>query len=366
MNKDTIQKAATQFGNGVPVIEPLGDGLIHRTFKVTYTGSETCLVLQCINQRTFSQPENVILNYWQIYQYLEGYQHGIKIPALISTHQHKLFWIDEEDNFWRAFHFVKNSHSISIVQHEKDAYRAAQTFAALTKSLSGFDASGLYTILPDFHNLNVRYRQFEDAISQATIMRLLRSTHLISELRQRKKLVTFYDQLSDETNYPTRLMHHDCKISNILFDDNNSGVLGPVDLDTIMPGKFFSDIGDMVRTMACTVDENSTAWEDITIRGEYYLPVMCGYLDGLGNMLTQKEKDNLHYSGLLMIYMQALRFVTDFLKNDIYYQSSYPEQNLNRALNQFILLEQLEAFLKEKYHLPINYFESNVLLHLNQ
>ena len=46
--------------------------------------------------------------------------------------------------------------------------------------------------------------------------------------------------------------------------------------------------------------------------------------------------------------MQCIRFVTDFLNNDIYYQTSYPEQNLNRALNQLILLEKLEDFLQEE------------------
>ena len=333
-----------------PVIESLGSGLIHRTYKVYYPEGITPLVLQCLNQRTFTQPENIILNYRQLYHYLENNPGGTKIPALMPTHQNKFFWIDDEDNFWRASIFVNNAHSMSMAQNVKDAYSAARSFATLTKSLSGINPSELYAVLPDFHNLHVRYQQFEDAISQAHIMKLLRSTHLISELRQRKKLVTFYDQLVHETHYPTRLMHHDCKISNILFDENNREVLCPVDLDTIMPGKFFSDLGDMIRTMACTVDENSTAWEMITIRSDYYLAIICGYLDGIGSMLTAKEKENLHYSGLLMIYMQALRFVTDFLKNDIYYQTSYPEQNLNRALNQFILLEQLEEFLVKKYH----------------
>ena len=116
-----------------------------------------------------------------------------------------------------------------------------------------------------------------------------------------------------------------------------------------MPGKFFSDIGDSIRTMSCPEDENSVAWEAITIRSNYYFAIICGYLDGSGHILTNIEKENLHYSGLLMIYMQSLRFVTDFLNNDIYYKTSYPEQNLNRALNQFILLEQLEQFLEKQY-----------------
>lgn len=350
MKDTTIQKAAIQFGNGDPVIQPIGEGLVHRTSKVSFNNNAPSFVLQCINQRNFSQPENIIQNYELLYRFLEDRPGKIKIPALLRTHQNKLFWIDEEDNFWRATQFMNDSRTMPLAQNEKDAYLAAKSFAELTRSLTGLDPLALNIILPDFHNLKVRFEQFEQAISQATIMKLLRATHLISELRQRKNLLVFYNQLNDENNYPTRLMHHDCKIGNILFDEQTGTVQCPIDLDTVMPGKYFSDIGDIMRTMSCTVDENSTAWENITIRGEYYFAIVCGYLDGIGNMLTGKEKENLHYSGLLMIYMQALRFVTDFLNNDIYYKTTYPEQNLNRALNQFILLEQLEEFLGGKYH----------------
>lgn len=349
MNNETIQKAAIQFGNGSPVIEPIGEGQIHRTYKVSFAGDDNAMVLQCINQRTFSQPENIIQNYHILFDYLENKPGGIKIPAPLSTHQNKFFWRDAEGNFWRATRFIKNSHSLPAAQNKKDAYLAAKSFAGLTFALAGIDPLELNIILPEFHNLQACYQQFEDAISKATIMKLLRATHLISELRQRKKMVSFYNSLSDEKKFPTRLMHHDCKIGNILFDQNSRAVLGPVDLDTVMPGKFFSDIGDLIRTMSCPVDENSTAWGEITIRGDYYFAIICGYLDGSGNMLTNDEKESIHYSGLLLIYMQSLRFVTDFLNNDIHYITTYPEQNLNRALNQFILLEQLEEFLEKKY-----------------
>jgi hypothetical protein len=122
-----------------------------------------------------------------------------------------------------------------------------------------------------------------------------------------------------------------------------------------MPGKFFSDIGDMIRTMAGTVDENSTAWEEIDIRPGYYKAVLSGYLEATGDVFTSREKEDIHYSGALMIYMQSLRFVTDFLNNDIYYKTEYAEQNLNRALNQFILLEKLENFLLTTFNFSLVY-----------
>ena len=65
----------------------------------------------------------------------------------------------------------------------------------------------------------------------------------------------------------------------------------------------------------------------------------------MGKNLTRAEIKNIHQPGLLLTYMQCIRFVTDFLNNDIYYKTAYPEQNLNRALNQLILLEKLETFI---------------------
>ena len=113
---------------------------------------------------------------------------------------------------------------------------------------------------------------------------------------------------------------------------------------------FRSDIGDLIRTMACTEDENSVKWELIGIRKDLYRDIIEGYVSGIGKAFTESELQHIHHSGLLMIYMQCTRFLTDFLNNDIYYRTTYPEQNLNRALNQLILLEQLESVVASEYN----------------
>ncbi len=345
MNDTIIQKAAAQFGTGVPAVASLGEGLIHRTYKVNYTGSEP-VVLQCINRATFKQPENIINNYRLLEEYL-GSVGKKTIPALCKTHAGKYYWIDPEENFWRATHFINNSNAPSLPRNEQDVYTAAKCFASFTQSLNGLSADKLDIIIPQFHDLSFRYKQFEEAVRSAHISRLLKATHVISELRNHVQLVDFYKKVeSNDGDYPVRIMHHDCKISNILFDNTSGAVVCPVDLDTVMPGKYFSDLGDMIRTMACTEQENSTAWENISVKPGFYTAIVKGYTEGMGNDLTAEEKKNIHQSGLLLTYMQCLRFVTDFLNNDIYYKTTYPEQNLNRALNQLILLEQLESFIQ--------------------
>ena len=42
-----------------------------------------------------------------------------------------------------------------------------------------------------------------------------------------------------------------------------------------------------------------------------------------------------------MIYMQAIRFLTDYLNDDRYYGAKYPDHNLVRAINQTVLLQKL-------------------------
>jgi len=348
MNQAIVEKAAVQFGNGNPIVQLLGNGLINRTYKVDFTAGPS-IVLQCINQSTFPQPENIINNYRLIQDYLKK-TGGISIPELLKTKNNKYYWTDQEDNFWRATAFISNSCAVSIPQNTDEVFTAAKSFGAFTKSLSGLDPYTLAVIIPDFHNPGFRYQQFEDAVKKAAISRLLKSTHVISEIRDRTALVDFYTAMQDnETDFPTRIMHHDCKISNILFDAATGTVICPVDLDTVMPGKYFSDIGDMIRTMACTEEENSTAWELIDVKPAYYKAIIDGYMEGMGDSLTAAEKKNIHTAGLILTYMQCLRFVTDFLNNDVYYKTTYPEQNLNRALNQLILLEKLEAFIGSNY-----------------
>ena len=57
--------------------------------------------------------------------------------------------------------------------------------------------------------------------------------------------------------------------------------------------------------------------------------------------LSTEEKDHFIFAGKFMIYMQAIRFLADYLNNDTYYGSKYPGHNFVRAGNQIVLLQRL-------------------------
>ena len=57
--------------------------------------------------------------------------------------------------------------------------------------------------------------------------------------------------------------------------------------------------------------------------------------------LTAAEKAHFVYAGKFLIYMQALRFLADYINNDVYYGSKYEGHNFIRAKNQVVLLQRL-------------------------
>jgi hypothetical protein len=68
---------------------------------------------------------------------------------------------------------------------------------------------------------------------------------------------------------------------------------------------------------------------------------MSGYLSEMTEVLSPEEKSAILFAGKFILYMQALRFLSDYLHGSTYYPISYPEQNLIRSLNQFQLLQSI-------------------------
>jgi thiamine kinase-like enzyme len=329
-------------------VHALDGGLINHSYKITDSNSGESYLLQRINHHVFKKPENVQLNYQLLWKHLEAGSIDVYMPEpKYFPGGAELYW-DTDHNYWRVFEFIDHGKMFSNAETSGQARETAKTFALFTSAFHDFDVDLLKETIPDFHNLSVRYKQFEDSLKSEQHERIQKASLLIEELKSRIRYVDFYEVIIESDEFPKRVMHHDAKIANILFSKTNGKVICPVDFDTTMPGYFFSDLGDMIRSMACSHDEGSTDFKDISIRKEFYDAIVDGYLYVMNKYLTASEKKNIHYAGIIIIYMQALRFITDYLNGDIYYKTNYPEQNFDRAKNQLTLLQSLEQMLNNR------------------
>jgi hypothetical protein len=200
-----------------------------------------------------------------------------------------------------------------------------------------------------FHNLPSRIKAFQDALKNAE-NELLKSAK--EEVDKSLEMEFIVEETSSAlTGLPVRLNHNDTKLNNVLFSGEEVLV---IDLDTAMPGCVMFDFGDMVRTFTSPALEDEQDISKVKFRIEYFEALTKGYLEPLGTNLTRNEKESLFLGALYIIYEQALRFLTDYLKGNIYYKVNYEEHNLVRTRTQLKLLsdilkqrEQLQKIIKE-------------------
>ena len=140
---------------------------------------------------------------------------------------------------------------------------------------------------------------------------------------------------------PERVIHADPKISNILFTKDGEA-LSVIDLDTMMNSTLLYDFGDMMRSYCNLTDEDDATMVD-NFAPAIYDSVKEGFLSHLSSKLTSIELENLDYAAQVVIYIQAVRFLTDYLNNDVYYSTKYPEHNLDRTRNQVNLVKNVIA-----------------------
>ena len=142
-----------------------------------------------------------------------------------------------------------------------------------------------------------------------------------------------------------------------LFDIGTDKALCVIDLDTVMTGYYISDVGDMLRTYLSPAGEEESDFSLIRIREDYFQEIVKGYLGEMRSELSDEELLYFVYAGKFAIYMQAIRFLGDYLNNDRYYLVRYPDQNLVRANNQCELLKQYIGKEDQLNEILMNYLK---------
>lgn len=337
-----LQQVLQAYGLDFSTLEvnPFGSGLINNTWKVSRRDNDTSYILQRINHHVFKSPEDIAHNIRLIGSYLaEHHPDYFFVRCLRTTKGTDLFFMEGE-GYFRLAPFVKGSHTVDVVQTPGQAFEAAKQFGRFTHLLNGFPVDGLKVTIPDFHNLSLRYRQFLQSLETGDAARMEEAQDAILWLREQDYIVKRFNAMKQNPDFRLRVTHHDTKISNVLFDARDRG-LCVIDLDTVMPGYFISDVGDMMRTCLPPVSEEEKEFSKIEVREEYYKAIVTGYLEGMEDELSVAERAAFFDAACYLVYMQALRFIADYLNNDRYYGARYEGHNFIRGGNQIVLLKKL-------------------------
>ena len=304
--------------------EPISSGYIHATYRVT-SGNTPLYILQKFNASVFPDSETV-------------YQNFLSLSAnLISSEYSQYHWIptkegtafieDQNKDLWRLLSFVPNSHNLESIKLKSQAFECGRVLGIFHRLLSTADPCSFKEPIKDFHDLTFRLHEFENALKTGLSERVQKMHSLIDDIN----LLAAY--LSKKpTSIPIRVCHNDTKLSNILFDKNSQQGLCLVDLDTVGPGFFYYDFGDMARSIIGNKSEDNYT----EIRADMNLDLLDAMLCGIKAsklILGKEEIESLSYGLVLLPFLHGIRALTDYVQGDKYYQMSFPDENLQRAIN---------------------------------
>ena len=344
-----MKQILSQFAinNAVNDPQPLKIGFINDSFIVkAKNAGEQSYFLQRINHHIFTNVEGLQQNILKVTNHIRrkleaaGEQDiARKVLELVPTKDGQLFYKTPEGDYWRVYVLIEGGFSQEKVT-PASAELTGQAFGRFQCQLADLPFDELCESIPNFHNIEFRLWQLDEALKADPVGRKAACTDIIAAIDRRRDEMCLAERLFREGKLPKHINHCDTKVNNVLFDEQGQPIC-IVDLDTVMPGFVLSDFGDFMRTAANTGAEDDPNLDNIHVDLAIFEAYARGYLKE-ATFLTDLEKELLPYGCRLLSYMQTVRFFTDYINGDTYYKIQYPEHNLVRTRAQLRLVEEQE------------------------
>ena len=302
-----------------------GSGHINDTFKVE-TKSGVRYILQRVNTDIFP-PEMLKENVIRVTEHLA--KKGIK--SLV---------VKGYENPWRLYEFLEGYTSTDLVTEPAQAELVAGAFAKFQNDCADMPPPRRGEIIPKFHDTVDRLRLLDEAAAADVKGRKASVAAELAFVDRRRAEASTLVEMMRRGDIPERITHNDTKINNVMLAPDGSNVV--IDLDTTMPGSALYDFGDMVRTSTAAAAEDEKDLSKVYSKKEYFEALVRGYLAN-AKFLTEAERASMALSGRIITLTIGIRFLTDYLKGDIYFHTAYPEHNLVRCRTQFRMVESMEA-----------------------
>ena len=341
--------------------ERYGEGHINDTFLVKT--DKTQYILQRVNNTVFKKPEDVMENISKVTSFMakqiavRGGDVTRETLTLIKTVDDRDYYIAEDGRLFRMYVFIDNATCYQIIENGKVFYQAAKAFGRFQKALKDFPAEELHETIVNFHNTVDRFKNFKKAIEEDKMGRLSSVKAEVDFALLREKDAGIIVNALENKEIPLRVTHNDTKLNNVMIDDNTGIGICVIDLDTVMPGSMLYDFGDSIRFGASTAQEDELDLDKVTMDISLFEEYVKGYLEELGDSITEKEAELLPMSAKLMTLECGIRFLADYLDGDNYFKIHRPDHNLDRARTQLKLVWDMERKMDEMHKVVKKYYK---------
>lgn len=322
-----------------------GSGHINATYQIKTDAGHT-YVLQCINKYVFTDPKAVMENVGAVTRFLrERAENPSELLNFITADTGEYYYVDDAGEFWRCYEYADGL-CLDAPESDDDFYESAIAFGRFQERLRDFPAETLHETIPLFHNTPNRYRLFREALARNAAGRADSIRPEIDFIMEREAEAGTICHFLESGEIPLRVTHNDTKLNNVLLDCRTRKAMCVIDLDTVMPGSSLYDYGDSIRFGAATAPEDEPDVSKMSLDLALFRVYTRGFLTACPSM-TAKEIELMPLGAKIITLELAVRFLTDYLDGDLYFQTAYPEHNLVRARAQIKLVADMEKKWEE-------------------
>lgn len=330
MNDAEHAAAAFDLGRPVVSVQPHPTGHINDAYLVET--EQRRYLLQRLNPSVFSDPDAVMANVVTVTRHLRAKDEPTL--TLVPAADGGWSWRDDSGAVWRLYRYLEGAHPLDV-ESPADAAEVGHAFGRFHRLTCDLDPASLSVSIPRFHDPARRVADLESAVADDSHNRLGDASAIVERLLS----IGPDDVLS---GLPVRVAHNDAKAANLLVDEIGGRPPLVADLDTVMAGSVLWDVGDMIRSSTGTADEDTAA---VAFDVERYDALVEAWLTEVDDLLIDEERVVVPRAGVVVTFEQAVRFLTDHLRGDVYFRVRRPGENLDRATNQLALLQSMEAAL---------------------
>lgn len=343
---------------------PCGHGHINDTYEVRFNqaGTHVRYILQRINHEIFTRPAEVMDNIRRVTSHIASRLEELgepeacrKVLTLVPCRDGSNWHEDGAGNHWRAYFYIEGAEAHNHVNSTALAEEAARAFGSFQKHVSDMGGARLADTIPDFHNTRSRFNAFARAVEENRAGLKNAVAKEIDWVLQRESIADVLLDLQAAGKLPERITHNDTKINNVMMDHQTGEGLCVMDLDTVMPGLVLYDFGDLVRTTTISTAEDERDASRVMMRLPMFDALVRGYLSSARDFLTKEEIAQLAFSGKLITYELATRFLADHLNGDVYFKTHRPGHNLDRFRVQAALIEDIDRQFSQMQEVVANY-----------
>ena len=319
-------------------VVPISHGNINDTYLVNTSTKK--FILQRISATVFPTPLHVITNFHKIAAHLERRTADIapkwQFAKVVYTRRGDLFFCDEKGDFWRGQTYLPHK-MVTKLSGRRQAFELGRTLGLFHLLVSDMDGAALHNPLPGFHNLP-QYLEKHDCTQQNNSGMEDDWSYCLETIERHRNKAATLERAKEDGILTVQPIHGDPKIDNFIFNKVGYGV-GLIDMDTVGLGLLHYDLGDCLRSCCNTGGERG---RNICFDMESCRAILDGYYRETGSLLSSPARSYIFDAVLLLTFELGLRFFTDHLTGDTYFKIDTPAENLQRAIIQFRLVEEIE------------------------